>query len=141
MRRRWEDIIEEMRSACSRPGLNGFLRRAAPAVLAVGMGCAYGGPFERESQHCSDGVDNDNNGAIDCEDAVCADQEVCMSCVDGVDNDNDGNTDCDDESCESAEVCGSCEDGVDDDHDGRIDCADLDCQQSPSCQSGAGGAG
>jgi hypothetical protein len=138
---RIEDIIGELHQACSRPGLTGILRRAAPAMLAVGLGCAYGGPQDHSEARCADGIDNDADGAIDCADTECADTEVCTSCVDGVDNDRNGDTDCDDVTCRYAEVCGQCDDGEDDDLDGQIDCADPDCQQSPVCQSGGGGAG
>jgi hypothetical protein len=142
MTRRIEDIIAELQEACGRPGLTGILRRAAPAMLAVGLGCAYGGPAsDSEVPWCADGIDNDSDGAIDCADIDCADTEVCASCVDGVDNDLNGATDCADATCREAEVCGQCDDGVDDDNDGQTDCDDPDCQQSPACLSGAGGAG
>ncbi len=105
---------------------------------------------------CTDGVDNDGNGFIDCGDFSCARSQyvtVCCSataevedtdalCNDGIDNDCNGYTDCDDRSCSESElvtVCSmptpetpenteeACSDGEDNDHDGRVDCADWDC--------------
>ncbi len=51
-------------------------------------------------------------------------------CTDGIDNDNDGLIDCDDPDCNSIGIiCESvaCNDGIDNDGDGDIDCEDSDC--------------
>jgi len=57
---------------------------------------AYGGCEEA----CGDGVDNDGDGLIDCEDATCAGDATCFEdCEDGVDNDGDGLADCEDDEC------------------------------------------
>lgn len=62
------------------------------------------------------------------------------SCSDGIDNDDDGYVDCDDFDCSMSEwvtVCGSenddaaCSNGDDDDGDGYIDCDDFDCSMNP----------
>lgn len=59
---------------------------------------------------CDDGLDNDNNGLIDCED-----QKVCgeePACVEGL----------------------NCDDGIDNDFDGLLDCESPACAQDPNCQ-------
>ena len=44
-------------------------------------------------EDCADGVDNDGNGDVDCDDPACA--EACAEvCDDGIDNDEDGATMC-----------------------------------------------
>lgn len=50
---------------------------------------------------CGDGVDNDANSLVDCEDAFCHDTPSCgeSSCADRRDNDADGLLDCADEDC------------------------------------------
>ncbi len=52
-------------------------------------------------EDCSDGIDNDSDGLLDCEDGDCATDPACveLDCDDGQDSDNDGFTDCDDEDC------------------------------------------
>ena len=92
---------------------------------------------------CDDGVDNDADGAIDCEDEECVDLPECAEpdpeiCDDGVDNDSDGAIDCADEDCADVPECAEpdpeiCDDGVDNDGDGESDCADEDCAADPSC--------
>lgn len=56
-------------------------------------------------------------------------------CNDGIDNDNDGFIDCDDFDCDSDPNCAIeiCDDGIDNDNDGFIDCDDIDCDSDPSC--------
>jgi hypothetical protein len=59
-------------------------------------------------------------------------------CDDGLDNDSDGLVDCDDPNCSSAPACCTaapedCSNGTDDDCDGRIDCVDEDCSDAPVC--------
>ncbi len=62
---------------------------------------------------CDDGVDNDCNGATDCEDSVCVDDPACTdACVPTHDK-------------EKGKRCG---DGIDNDCDGLVDAADPDCQ-------------
>jgi len=56
------------------------------------------------AEDCGDGIDNDDNGLVDCEDTACLD--ACVEdCGDGVDNDLDGATDCDDDECTGASEC------------------------------------
>ena len=49
------------------------------------------------SEVCGDGIDNNCDGLIDCEDPDCQIDEVCD---DGIDNDCDGLIDCDDPDCD-----------------------------------------
>ena len=48
-------------------------------------------------------------------------------CDDGIDNDGDGYVDCDDFDCPPYEGGGNNDDGIDNDDDGYIDCDDFDC--------------
>jgi len=55
---------------------------------------------------CANGIDDDCNGLVDCEDATCVAAAHCSeqgACTDGQDNDLDGWVDCDDEDCWGAE--------------------------------------
>ena len=62
-----------------------------------------------------------------------------MRHADGIDNDNNGYIDCADFGCsrnDDVTVCGSedtdtlCGDGEDNDGDGYVDCEDFDCSQN-----------
>jgi predicted CxxxxCH...CXXCH cytochrome family protein len=62
------------------------------------------------SEDCADGVDNDNNSLIDCDDPGCADDLACTGpqtevCTDCADNDGDGLKDCADPDCDSDSAC------------------------------------
>lgn len=100
-------------------------------------------PVVAKETKCSDGIDNDGDKLIDCDDEDCAEAAICVRvpedsaerCADGKDNDGDGFTDCDDKDC--LEFCPGtpkntketeCSDGVDNDADGLTDCEDPDCQ-------------
>ena len=86
---------------------------------------------------CTDGADNDRDGAADCDDDDCAMVIGCFEdlCDDDVDNDGDGPIDCDDYDCSTDPACSEtiCDDDVDNDGDGPIDCADYDCARDPAC--------
>ncbi len=61
-----------------------------------------------------------------------------LVCDDGLDDDNDGDIDCADTDCTAAPACEAetvCDDGADNDADGDIDCADTDCADDPACIS------
>ncbi|MED5373854.1 MAG: hypothetical protein VX899_22740 [Myxococcota bacterium] len=64
-------------------------------------------PADSETD-CFDGVDEDRDGLMDCEDADCADAWACTEsdCSDGSDNDGDGLADCDDDDCLARQECG-----------------------------------
>jgi len=94
---------------------------------------------------CDDGIDNDGDGFVDCDDQDCYETATCNPtveiCDDGIDNDGDGFVDCDDVDC--FDDCGAeyefdCGDGIDNDDDGKIDCDDEDCaQNTEECGGGA----
>jgi hypothetical protein len=91
---------------------------------------------------CNDGIDNDGDGLIDCDDPDCAGRSYCQIlpeiCNDGIDNDKNGLIDCADPACFGNSYCDSlpeevCDNGIDDDKDGLIDCDDPDCAEFPAC--------
>lgn len=119
-----------------------------------------------ETGLCTNGVDDDADGQIDCADSncsadpacsicsingVCGSGEICwndcptetgVACMgDGVDNDSDGTVDCADSDCSGVAICGGaesvCNDGIDNDLDAMIDCFDSDCSMDPACMGGA----
>jgi hypothetical protein len=75
---------------------------------SCGIDCGF--PGDSESV-CDDGVDDDCDGTIDCEDQECAGDPVCAGCV----------------PTSNKEKGPRCTDGVDNDCDGLIDAADPDC--------------
>ncbi len=89
---------------------------------------------------CTNGIDDDLDGDIDCADSNCAADPACLEegpeCSDGIDNDGDGATDCADFDCVD-EDCEDCANGIDDDGDGAVDCFDLSCTGDPSCAPAA----
>ena len=84
---------------------------------------------------CNDGVDNDGDGLIDCDDPECFGQDCPEVCDDEQDNDGDGWVDCADTDCPPClEIC---DNGLDDDGDGLIDCDDPDCRIDKNYIKGA----
>lgn len=71
----------------------------AGAATGVASGTASGTPTELED--CTDGVDNDLDGLLDCEDDDCVSSSACLEsdCTNGTDDDADGLVDCLDEDC------------------------------------------
>lgn len=57
-------------------------------------------------------------------------------CNNGIDDDGDGFVDCEDFDCLGSIYCAVeiCDNGIDDDGDGFVDCEDLDCANFPGCQ-------
>ncbi len=87
---------------------------------------------------CSDGVDEDLDGDIDCADIDCLGNLACpeTNCTDSIDNDADGFSDCSDPDCAGAPTCLpelNCIDGLDNDLDGAVDCDDSDCNSAALC--------
>lgn len=107
-------------------------------------------------ENCRNGVDDDDDGAIDCADSDCYTDPQCEltgaapipfeDCSNGVDDDYDGQIDCADSDCHAVPECQlggeppepfeDCSNGMDDDYDGAVDCADSDCSEAPECQLG-----
>ena len=103
------------------------------------------------ASQCSDGIDNDGDGAIDYPaDFSCTSPDdndetnPKAQCQDGIDNDNDGATDFPaDFSCSSAQdndetnPKAQCQDGIDNDGDGAIDFpADFGCSSKQDNDEG-----
>jgi len=93
-----------------------------------------------QTEDCSNGVDDDGDGKIDCADPDCT--QTCQQnreiCDNNKDDDGDGSIDCADPDCASFSGCGTgereiCTNGSDDDGDGFIDCADTDCASASNC--------
>jgi hypothetical protein len=97
--------------------------------------------FQIASQ-CSDGVDNDRDGAIDLQDFACSgpddsdEASPVAQCQNGTDDDRDGLIDLADPGCSSpqdnneGDGTSQCQNGTDDDRDGLIDLADPGCSSS-----------
>jgi len=99
-------------------------------------------------RNCNDGLDNDNDSFIDCQDQDCDTSPDCTVvnnvingeiCDNGSDDDDDGAIDCDDSDCANDPYCGGlreiCNNDIDDDDDGLIDCKDPDCQGQIGCEN------
>ena len=99
------------------------------------------GDEEAGFEDCTDGIDNDDDELVDCDDPDCATDAACQPddeiCDDGEDNDDDGLVDCDDPDCAADPACGGedeiCDDGIDNNGDGRVDCDDPQCFDDPDC--------
>lgn len=114
--------------------------------------CVGGVCVPRKEIDCFDGVDNDENGKIDCLDPSCELRQCGAACLckglkktealcsDNTDNDGDGAKDCQDpdcvdQACRTGCTCVAdggqsetgCTDGIDNDGDALIDCLDPDC--------------
>lgn len=76
---------------------------------------------------CRDGVDNDCDGEVDCDEATCLGQSCSP----------DGGIAC--ECSGSGKKESACANLLDDDGDSLIDCADSDCVQGTTCEKPDGG--
>ena len=82
---------------------------------------------------CDDGVDNDGNGDVDCDDAACGLAAACGSCGDGALDDaeacDDGNSE-DGDGCDDRCAKEGCGDGV---RDSGEECDDGDLDRGDGC--------
>ena len=85
-------------------------------------------PCEFLIEDCTDGVDNNLDDLIDCEDPDCVD-----FCMDPDDDDDDQGDDDDDNNDETPTDPEHCSDGIDTDGDGFTDCVDIDCIRDAGC--------
>lgn len=87
-----------------------------------------------EVEICSGDIDEDGDGQVDCADSDCEGEALCIEseCTNGADDDGDGQTDCDDTDCDG-ECPEVCDDGRDNDGDGLTDCEDADCVDADEC--------
>ncbi len=84
-------------------------------------------PFE---SNCNNGIDDDGDGVMDCDDGDCFTSNVCTVeiCDNGIDDDGDGWIDCSDTECFNLSFCVEiCDNGIDDNGDGLIDGDDPQC--------------
>ncbi len=79
-------------------------------------------PNTESGRECRDGVDNDGDGTMDCEDPDCAELLICTMAGGGARPRPGMPTD--DPNTETGREC---MDGLDNDADGTVDCADPDC--------------
>ncbi len=132
-------------------------------ALSLQPNCDYQRPdttnfgYEQYDIDCADGIDNDYDQLIDCEDPDCIftssycgevipdvpperqPEATFELCTDGFDNDDDGTFDCGDRGCQAIrELCcslewtnESCSDGIDNDGNNFADCGDFSCRNSP----------
>ena len=143
--------------ACDRADLGGatcVTEGFAGGELYCSASCELAFDFCYPGEICDNGVDDDRDGAIDCDDPDCARRSPCPHCGDGIALDEDcdgadlgGNTcgslgyDGGELSCRSnctldATECfrlERCDNGLDDDGDGAIDCEDDDCTGVAPC--------
>lgn len=91
---------------------------------------------------CNSGLDDDDDGLVNCDDPDCYDSEHCRVeiCDNGLDDDEDGFVDCNDPDCDGIAGCPAafretdCDDGLDNDEDGAIDCDDPNCVATVACR-------
>ena len=112
-------------------------------VPSLDPACTGGGSGTPE-QDCTNGTDDDGDGAVDCDDSDCSSDAACIImgaeiCDDDGDNDGDGDIDCADADCVGNPCCDTsnplvdfsecdCTDGFDNNADNVIDCDDTFCQ-------------
>jgi len=123
--------------------------RQVAAETAVFGTLAVVQPPPPAPETCRNGLDDDLDGATDCDDADCFHDAACpppvprpeLDCADGFDDDGDGPVDCADADCFHSPACPppsgtaetACANGADDDGDGAVDCNDADCAYSQAC--------
>ena len=116
--------------------------------VALSFGCA-GGNSKLKSEDCTNRIDDDGDGRIDCLDSDCVLHVACLAstedCTNRIDDDNDGHIDCLDADCAASPACQTnaenCGNGLDDDNDTLVDCADPDCASFAACQTNAENCG
>lgn len=92
-------------------------------------------------EHCYNGIDDDNNGQIDCQDAACNALFICQEniedCANGKDDDGDSLIDCQDTACKNTSLCKAnaenCATDEDEDGDSLVGCMDPDCSAVFGC--------
>lgn len=145
-------------AAVGAPTQGGSLRSLALIAAVLASACSYTITqpvlgYENSDLACSDDIDNDGDGVVDCQDPDCwpwstwcgevvppwsddrPSEDSYALCTDLIDNDGDGQLDCSERSCQTiAETCCvqemddvSCSDHLDNDANGFADCEDYGC--------------
>ncbi|WP_373048769.1 hypothetical protein [Vulgatibacter sp.] len=109
---------------CHPPAGNGGMGDRCTTMCASGA-CTR--PPIARAEDCDNGIDDDGDGDVDCEDLDCAPWCAREECTNGLDDDGDGFVDCADLDCEQTCQLEICTNGIDDDGNGKIDCDDPDC--------------
>ncbi len=116
-----------------------------PSSQCVGKDCADNDPSRRPGarENCTNRVDDDCNGQVDCADPICRGAPGCVCgpfelCGNEADDDCNGLTDCADPGCRQNPSCNCgpieiCGNGFDDDCNGATDCDDSTCDGTPAC--------
>jgi len=106
-------------------------------IFVDGFGSGNATAWSSAPEMCGNGIDDDRDGFIDCDDFDCIGVSPCgpEHCSNGTDDDGNGWVDCDDYQCDGVPPCGveHCYNGIDDDGDTYVDCDDFDCIGVPPC--------
>ncbi|MGL1935855.1 MAG: heparin lyase I family protein [Fibrobacterales bacterium] len=93
---------------------------------------------ENRITECRDGLDNDGDGDIDCDDLECNDFIWCFAVDENYSSERDDLSSStreyvsnSDSASDTLEVV--CDDMIDNERDGWMDCADPDCAEDPVC--------
>ncbi len=86
-------------------------------------------------ENCTNGVDDNGDGRIDCNDPYCNYAKACQEdCLNNIDDDGNGDIDCNDIQCTYLDICTeTCNNNIDDNRDGLTDCEDPRCADSVYC--------
>ena len=99
-----------------------------------GDGGGDGGMCTSKREICNNGIDDNCDGLVDCQDPQCTQFPACMM----MHKCDPQNPDCNDVACENNPACIKgleiCNNGIDDDHNGLTDCKDPACATFPGCQ-------
>jgi hypothetical protein len=97
-----------------------------------------------QTEVCSNGLDDDGDGKIDCKDPDCLGNAACPEiCYDHIDNNGNGQTDCADPQCNGDFWCTEVCDGIDNNGANGID-EGFDCPLNsidPNCTTVCGSQG
>ncbi len=92
------------------------------------------GGCQAQLENCTNGVDDNCDGLVDCQDPECAGAPNCGPpgreiCNNGIDDDHNGLTDCQDPACANFPGCQPhmCDPN-------HVDCTDPACAKNPKCQ-------
>ncbi len=90
-------------------------------------------PDEKPPIETDADTDSDSDSDSDADSDTDTDPVDDEDCGNGLDDDQDGLVDCEDEDC--VDVCiEDCDNDADDDADGDVDCADDECVGAPECE-------